>query len=390
MRKIKTAVLGTGFMGRVHTEGIRRVGNVEVVAIAASNDEKARKFAAEVGVERGTGDYRTLLKDQEIEAVHVCTPNVLHFPMAKAALEAGKHVLCEKPLATSAAEAEEMAKLARANNLANCVFHNLRYYPMVQQLRRMREAGELGEILCVQGTYSQDWLLYDTDWNWRIETKSNGRSRTFGDIGTHWCDRIEHVTGLRIHSLCADLQVFHKTRKRPKGSVETFAGKTLQPDDYDVVPIDTEDFGAILIRLGERARGAFTISQVSAGRKNRLAIEVYGTKGSAAWDQEKPDELWLGQRNSPNQLIVKDPSLMNEKARLYADLPGGHSEGYDDTFKQVFRRFYRSVEDRSAPVEYAQFIDGLRGMQLVEKVLESSAKQAWVDVPVMRSETAAR
>jgi len=390
MRKIKTAVLGTGFMGRVHTEGIRRVGNVEVVAIAASNDEKARKFAAEVGVERGTGDYRTLLKDQEIEAVHVCTPNVLHFPMAKAALEAGKHVLCEKPLATSAAEAEEMAKLARANNLANCVFHNLRYYPMVQQLRRMREAGELGEILCVQGTYSQDWLLYDTDWNWRIETKSNGRSRTFGDIGTHWCDMIEHVTGLRIHSLCADLQIFHKTRKRPKGSVETFAGKTLQADDYDVVPIDTEDFGAILIRLGERARGAFTISQVSAGRKNRLAIEVYGTKGSAAWDQEKPDELWLGQRNSPNQLIVKDPSLMNEKARLYADLPGGHSEGYDDTFKQVFRRFYRSVEDRSAPVEYAQFIDGLRGMQLVEKVLESSAKQAWVDVPAMRSETAAR
>jgi predicted dehydrogenase len=261
---------------------------------------------------------------------------------------------------------------------------------MVQHLRRIRESGELGEIYTVQGTYSQDWLLYDTDWNWRIETKSNGRSRTFGDIGTHWCDMIEHVTGLRIQSLCADLQTFHKTRKRPKGSIETFAGKTLKPEDYDVVPIDTEDFGAILIRLGERARGAFTISQVSAGRKNRLAIEVYGTKGSGAWDQEKPDELWLGQRNSPNQLIVKDPSLMTEKARLYADLPGGHSEGYDDTFKQVFRRFYRTVEDRSAPVEYAQFIDGLRGMQLVEKVLESSAKQAWVDVPAMKSESAAR
>jgi len=389
MRKIKTAVLGTGFMGRVHTEGIRRLGNVEIAAIAGSNDEKAKKFAAEVGVEHSTGDYKTLLKDPEIEAVHVCTPNALHFPMAKAALEAGKHVLCEKPLAMSAAEAEEMVKLARAKNLANCTFHNLRYYPMVQHLRRVREAGELGEILVVQGTYSQDWLLYDTDWNWRIDSKANGRSRTFGDIGTHWCDMIEHVTGLRISSLCADLQTFHKTRKRPKGSVETFTGKTLNPSDYDVVPIDTEDFGSIMLRLGERARGAFTVSQVSAGRKNRLAIEVYGTKGSAAWDQEKPDELWLGQRNSPNQVIIKDPSLLAEKARSYADLPGGHSEGYDDTFKQVFRRFYRTVEDRSAPAEYAQFIDGLRGMQLVEKVLESSAKHAWLDVPAFASESAA-
>ena len=389
MRKIKTAVLGTGFMGRVHTEGIRRLGNVEIAAIAGSNDEKAKKFAAEVGVERSTGDYKTLLKDPEIEAVHVCTPNALHFPMAKAALEAGKHVLCEKPLAMSAAEAEEMVKLARAKNLANCTFHNLRYYPMVQHLRRVRESGELGEILVVQGTYSQDWLLYDTDWNWRIDSKANGRSRTFGDIGTHWCDMIEHVTGLRITSLCADLQTFHKTRKRPKGSVETFTGKTLNPSDYDVVPIDTEDFGSIMLRLGERARGAFTVSQVSAGRKNRLAIEVYGTKGSAAWDQEKPDELWLGQRNSPNQVIIKDPSLLAEKARSYADLPGGHSEGYDDTFKQVFRRFYRTVEDRSAPAEYAQFVDGLRGMQLVEKVLESSAKNAWLDVPAFASESAA-
>jgi predicted dehydrogenase len=390
MRKIKTAVLGTGFMGRVHTEGIRRLGNVEVAAIAASSDEKAKKFAAEVGVERSSGDYRSLLKDLEIEAVHVCTPNALHFPMTKAALEAGKHVLCEKPLAMSAAEAEEMVKLARSKNLANCTFHNLRYYPMVQHLRRMREAGELGEIWSVQGTYSQDWLLYDTDWNWRIDSKANGRSRTFGDIGTHWCDMIEHVTGLRITSLCADLQTFHKTRKRPRGSIETFAGKTLKPEDYEVVPIDTEDFGAFLLRLGDRARGAFTISQIAAGRKNRLAIEVYGTKGSAAWDQEKPDELWLGQRNSPNQVIVKDPSLMMDKARSYADLPGGHSEGYDDTFKQVFRRFYRTVEDRSAPAEYAQFIDGLRGMQLLEKVLESSSKRTWVDVPAFASESAAR
>jgi predicted dehydrogenase len=380
MRKIRTAVFGTGFMGKVHTEGIRRLGNVEVVAIAASSDEKARQFADQVGVERSTGDYRTLLEDKSIDAVHVCTPNGLHFPMSKDALNAGKHVLCEKPLAISVDEGEQLVALAKETKLANCTFQNLRFYPLVQQIRRMRENGDFGEIYAVQGTYSQDWLLYDTDWNWRVEAGANGRSRAFADIGTHWCDMIEHTTGLRITEVCADLQTFHKTRKKPKGSIETFSGKTLSPTDYEEVPVVTEDFAAVLLRLGEQARGAFTVSQISAGRKNRLSIEIYGTKGSAAWDQEKPDELWLGQRNEPNRSIIKDASLMAEAARSYADLPGGHSEGYDDTFKQVFRRFYATVADRSAPVEYPQFVDGLRQLVILDKVLESSAKHGWVAV----------
>lgn len=380
MKKLKTAVFGTGFMGRVHTEGIRRLGNVEVAAIAASSDDKARQFAAEVGVERATGDYRTLLSDPQIDAIHVCTPNALHFPMAKAAIDAGKHVLCEKPLAVSVAEGSQLVDLAKAKGVANCTFHNLRFYPMVQQIRRMRESGQMGEIYAVQGTYSQDWLYYDTDWNWRLDQGANGKSRAMADIGSHWCDMIEHVTGLRISSLCADLQTFHKTRKRPKGSVETFSGKLAKPGEYEEVKIDSEDFGAVLLRLGERTRGAFTVSQVSAGRKNRLLIEVYGSKCSATWDQEKPDELWIGHRNEPNQSIVKDPSLLEESARTYADLPGGHSEGYDDTFKQLFRRFYRTVADRSAAVEYPQFADGLRQLQILDKALESSARHAWVDV----------
>lgn len=380
MKKLRTAVFGTGFMGRVHTEGIRRLGNVEVVAIAGSSEEKARKFADEVSVPGATGDYRTLLADPKLDAVHVCTPNALHFPMAMAALEAGKAVLCEKPLATTVAEAEQLVAKAKEKDLANCTFHNLRYYPMVQQMRRLREAGELGEIYAVQGTYSQDWLLYDTDWNWRIDTSANGRSRAFADIGTHWCDMVEHVTGQRITSLCADLQTFHKTRKRPKGSVETFSGKTLQPSDYESVPIDTEDFAAVILRMGERTRGAFTVSQISAGRKNRLCLEIYGSKGSVTWDQEKPDELWMGQRNEPNRLVVKDPSLMLEAARGYADLPGGHSEGYDDTFKQLFRRFYRTVADKGAAVEYPQFVDGLRQLRILDKVLQSSQARAWVDL----------
>jgi len=380
MGRIKTAVIGTGFMGRVHTEAIRRLGEVEVAAVAGLTPELASSFGRQMGIERTTADYRELLADPAIQAVHICTPNALHYPIAKQAVQAGKHVLCEKPMTLSLAEARDLLEAARQAGVVHCLNHNLRYYPMVQQIRAMREQGELGEILVVQGTYSQDWLLYDTDWNWRIESKENGPLRAMGDIGSHWMDMVQHVTGLKITALCADLMTFHKTRKRPKAEVETFAGKTLRPEDYEEVPIDTEDFGAVLVRLGERARGCFTASQVNTGCKNRLQIEIYGTKLGVIWNQERPDELWIGQRNSPNQLIVKDPSLMLESARGFADLPGGHGEGYDDAHKQVFRRFYRKVADPAAPVEFPTFEDGVRGMLLLERILESSQKAAWVSV----------
>ena len=381
MRTYKTALFGTGFVGRVHLEGLRRLGYVQLYGIGEPQIEKARQLGDEFGAARVEADYRRLLEDKAVEAVHVCTPNALHFPIVKDALEAGKHVICEKPLSTSVENAQKLVALAAATKRRNCTFHNLRFYPMVQQMRRMREDGDLGEILVVQGTYSQDWLLYDTDYNWRIETKDNGPSRTLADIGSHWCDMAEHVTGQRITSLCADVQTFHKTRKKPKGPIETFAGKLLRPEDYVEIPIDTEDFGAVVFRMGDRTRGAFTASQVSAGRKNFLNIEIFGTKGGVAWNQERPDELWIGQRNSANQVVIKDPSLLKERARPYADLPGGHSEGYDDTFKQVFRRFYQSIGDPGAQPEYPQFVDGLRQLSLVESELESSRTRSWVDVP---------
>ncbi|HBY62619.1 MAG TPA: dehydrogenase, partial [Solibacterales bacterium] len=275
------------------------------------------------------------------------------------ALEAGKHVLCEKPLALNAAEAADMVRIAESKGLVNCVNHNLRYYPVVQHVRQMIANGDLGEILVVQGTYSQDWLLYDTDYNWRIERKDNGALRVVGDIGSHWMDMIQHVTGQKITSLCADLAIFHKTRKRPKVAVETFAGKTLRPEDYEEVPIDTEDFGAVLVHLGSRARGAYTVSQVSSGCKNRFQIEVFGTKCGIIWNQERPDELWIGHRNEPSRLILKDPALLMGPAAGFADLPGGHSEGYDDTHKQVFKRFYHKIADPSVAVDFPTFRDGL-------------------------------
>ena len=367
-------------MGKVHAENVRRLGHVEIAAVAASSDQKARAFGESLGVDRTTGDYRTLLSDPAIQAVHILTPNALHYPMCKASLEAGKHVLCEKPFTLSSAEARELVGLAAKTGLANCIQHNLRYYPVVQQIRRMIEAGELGEILIVQGTYSQDWLLYDTDWNWRIDSKSNGPLRAMGDIGSHWMDMIQHLTGSKITALCADFATFYKTRKKPKGSIETFAGKTLQPSDYQAVPIDTEDFAAVLLHLGDRARGSFTVSQMSAGRKNMFTFDIYGTKAGVSWNQERPDELWIGHRNTPNGVIVKDPSLLDPKAAAYADLPGGHSEGYDDTHKQVFKRFYARVADPAAPVDYPTFDDGLLGMVLLEKVLESAKHRAWVAV----------
>jgi predicted dehydrogenase len=366
-------------MGRVHLEGVRRIESVEAAAIAGRNADVARRLGEGFSIPTIATDYREILRDSSIDAVHVCTPNAQHFSMAKDALLAGKHVLCEKPLATSVQEGEELVALAGQKSLRNCVCHNLRYYPQVQQMRRMREAGDLGDILVVQGTYSQDWLLYDTDWNWRVETAAGGPSRCMADIGSHWFDMAEHVTGLRVTSLCSDLQTFHSARKRPKNSVETFANKLLGPADYVEASVDTEDFGAVVFRMGTRTRGAMTASQVSAGRKNGLSIEIYGTKASVAWNQERPDELWAGHRDDGNQIFIKDPSLLKPAARGYADLPGGHSEGYDDTFKQVFRRFYASIAASAAP-EYPQFADGLRQLRILSAVLESHRSRQWVDV----------
>jgi predicted dehydrogenase len=251
----------------------------------------------------------------------------------------------------------------------------------VQQLRRMREAGELGEILSVQGAYSQDWLLYDTDWNWRIESKTGGVSRCMADIGSHWFDMAEHVTGLRVTELCADLQTFHATRKQPKGPIESFANKLLSPGDYIERPVDTEDYGAVIFHMGERTRGSVVASQVAAGRKNRLSIEVYGTKAAAAWNQERPNELWVGHRDTGNQIILKDPSLLTPQARSYADLPGGHTEGYDDTTKQMLRRFYASIAAPRVTPEYPQFTDGLRQLTILKAELESQRTRGWIDVP---------
>jgi predicted dehydrogenase len=380
MQKIKTAIVGTGFMGKVHAENVRRLGNVEIAAVVGSRSETARKFAEAFSVPFETSNLDDVLKRDDIQAVHICTPNVDHYAMSLAAVNTGKAVLCEKPLTMDVSEAQKLVDAANAKKSVNAVQHNLRYYPAVQQIRQMIAHGDIGDVLIVQGTYSQDWLLYDTDWNWRLDSKENGKLRVMGDIGSHWMDMIQHLTGLPITSVCAELTTFHKERKRPKGSVETFSGKRNVATDYESFPVDTEDFGMVMLHLGDRARGSFTVSQMSAGCKNRFTFDIFGTKAGLSWNQEQPDTLWIGYRNEPNQIIIKDGSLFYPEAAKFADLPGGHSEGYDDSHKQLFKHFYAKIADPNAPIDYPTFEDGLRGMTLLSKVAESAAKQGWVSV----------
>lgn len=379
---IRTAVIGTGFMGRVHMEALRRLGTVEIAAVSGRSLSTAQRLANSFGVACAVDDYHSLLTDQSIDAIHICTPNAAHFDVAKAALLAGKHVLCEKPIGISTQEARELTSLAAQTGLRNGICHNLRGYPMVQQMRRACESGMLGDILIVQGTYSQDWLLHDTDWNWRIDPATSGPMRVMADIGSHWFDMAEHITGLRVTSLCSDLQIVHPARHRPNGTTETFAGKLSSATDMDMekISVTTEDFGAVLFHLGDRARGSMTASQVSAGRKNQLRIEISGSIAAMAWDQERPNELWIGHRNAPNEMIIKDPSLLLPSAQGYAELPGGHAEGYPDTFKQLFRRFYESIANPQSEPEYPTFVDGLRQMSLLDHILVSHQQRKWVDI----------
>ena len=381
MKKIKVGVIGTGFIGPAHIEALRRLGNIEIAALAEYSEDAAKSKAQALGIDRHYGDYRKLLQEKDIESVHICSPNHLHYEMAKAALEAGKHVICEKPLAVSAAEAEELVELAEKKSVVNAVNFNIRYYPLAKQLRLMIEKGDLGEIFAVQGSYLQDWLFHPTDYNWRLEPDNSGQSRDVADIGSHWMDLIESITGLKISSLCADFATFHKIRKKPLKPVETYAGKVLKPEDYKDVPINTEDYATVMLRFENDARGVMTVNQVAAGRKNRLYFEIDGSKQAVAWESEMPNQLWIGKRDGNNEIMLRDPSLVYPECRNIIDYSGGHNEGCPDTFKQLLREVYASISgNQSGPVSYPTFRDGLRELVLCEKIMESNKKQAWVKV----------
>jgi len=374
--RLSAALVGSGFIAAVHVDALRRLG-VDVLGVVGSSPDRA----AEAGLGNVYGSLGELLEDDRIDVVHLTTPNHLHYPQVKQALAAGKHVVCEKPLALTAAESRELVGLADAAGVVHCTNFMARFYPLVQQARSLLNEGSLGEIWNVHGSYLQDWLLRPTDWNWRLEPERGGELRAIGDIGSHWLDLVQFVTGSRIVEVFADLQTVIPIRRRPVGPVQTFAQTEAEGED---VAIATEDLAHVLLRFEGGARGAVVISQVSAGRKNMLSFELDGADAALAWNSERAEELWLGRRDRPNELLLRDPSLMKPAARETTTLPGGHAEGFAETFRELYRRVYRAVETGGPPPEpdYPTFADGHWENILGEAIALSSRERRWIEVEV--------
>jgi len=376
---IGTAVIGSGFIGTVHIEALRRIG-VRVTGLLEASPELGARRAAELGLPRAYASLDEVLADPAVQVVHVTSPNELHYPQVKAVLAAGRHVVCEKPLALTSAESRELVSLAAQSGLVNAVNFNIRWYPLNQHVATMVAAGELGDVRYVTGRYFQDWLLFDTDWNWRLESDQGGALRAVGDIGSHWLDLTSFLTGLRVEAVMAELTTFIPVRQKPAGPVLTFS--TERAADTIPVEIHTEDTASVLLRYEGGARGSVNISQLSPGRKNSLAYQIDGSSSAVAWDSEQPDSLWIGHRDRPNEQLLRNPALMNADGAAAARLPGGHVEGFADTFGAVFSAVYADVlagrpSDRP---RYATFAAGHEEMTLGDAVLESSRTGRWVEV----------
>lgn len=376
---LRAAVAGTGFIGAVHVEALRRLG-VQVVGVCASTRERAAAKSLAAAYE----SFEALLADDRVDVVHITTPNHLHHGQASAALAAGKHVVCEKPLAVSSAESAELVELASSSGLVHCTNFNLRFYPQAHQARAVVAAGGVGDVWNVHGSYLQDWLLYPTDWNWRLEPEKGGAMRAVADIGSHWMDLAQWVTGKRIEAVLAHLETVLPVRRRPAGEVETFAsaGDVERVD----APMSTEDIAHLLLRFEGGTVGAAVISQVSAGHKNALRIEVDGSEDSLRWNSERPEELWLGHRDRPNETLLRNPGLLAPAAQARTTLPGGHAEGFAETFRELYRAVYSAVAVGEMPTEpdFPTFADGHRANVLGEAIALSSSQRRWVDVEVAK------
>ncbi len=381
MGKMAAAVIGAGFIGPVHVEGLRRAG-IEVTGILGVDEAESRRAAEMLGLPKAYASLDELLADPAVGSVHIATPNRLHCPMAKAALEAGKHVLCEKPLAMTSAESAELVALAKQHpTQAAGVNYNVRFYPLCLEAADRVRRGEVGEVYSVCGSYVQDWLFHQTDYNWRVLAEEGGELRAVADIGTHWLDLVHAITGLEVEAVCADLATVFPVRQRPKGEVETFKGKQERAVATEPVEITTEDYGAILLRFRGGAKGVLWVSQVTAGRKNCLRLEIAGSKCAVAWCSERPNDLWIGRRDQANEVLMRDPALVGERARSAINYPGGHNEGFPDTFKQLFRAFYGTIAagDLAAP-PFPTFADGHREVVLCEAILQSHREGRWIQV----------
>jgi predicted dehydrogenase len=369
-------IVGAGFVGPHHIDAVRRLGFVDIVAVAGSNDESGKRKAEQLGALKGYGSYEALINDPDVSVVHVATPNHLHYAVISAALAKGKHVVSDKPLAATAAESRKLVDQAKRAKVIAAVTFNYRGNPLVQQARHAIAKGDIGKPTFLHGYYLQDWLIKDTDYSWRLDPEKGGASSALGDIGSHWCDLAQHMTGLRITHVLGDVTTVIPQRKKPRVAREAFqtgAGAA----DLESVDIRVDDLASVLVRFDNGAKGTFTAGQVCAGHKNDLVLEVCGSKSSILWRQEQQNELWIGHRDTANQILQKDPSLLDAESRGYAHLPGGHQEAWADAFCNLMRDIYGCITQDKRPEIFATFEDGYRSNCIVEAIL-ASAKQGGV------------
>jgi predicted dehydrogenase len=378
-------IVGAGFIGPHHIDAVRRLGYVDVVAIASTSEERAREKAVALSIPKAYGSYEAMLDDPQIQVVHNATPNFLHYPVSSAALAKGKHVVSDKPLAMSGDEARKLRDQAVKAGVFHAVTFNYRGNPLVQQARHWIATGKIGTPHFVHGYYIQDWLLKDTDYSWRLDPDKAGGTSALGDIGSHWCDTAMHLIGSRITEVLGEATTVIPKRKKPRGAREAFA--TDGPgQEVDLVDITVEDLASVLVRFESGAKGVFTAGQVCSGHKNDLVLEVCGATASLKWRQEEQNVLWIGHRDGANQVLQKDPSLLDPEVRQYAHLPGGHQEAWPDAFMNLMRDIYGTIVSGKKPTDplppcFATFEDGYRANVVIDAILESAkAGGVWTKV----------
>jgi len=382
MTRIGMGLVGAGFVGPHHIDAVRRLGFVDVVAVAGSSEVSGREKAESLGVRKGYGSSQELLDDPDVQVVHNATPNHLHYEVTSAAIARGKHIVSDKPLAMTSAQAKRLVNEAQRAGVVAAVTFNYRGNPLVQQARVAVERGDIGTPHFLYGHYLQDWLLKETDYSWRLDPEKGGASSALGDIGSHWCDLAQHITGLKITHVLGDLTTVVKQRQKPSGSREAFQAGNGEGEPVDIT---VEDLASVLVRFENGVRGCFSVGQVCGGHKNDLVLEVCGAKASLRWRQEDQNELWIGHRDRANEVLQKDPSLLDERVRGYAHLPGGHQESWADAFFNVMREIYGCIAAGppypALPPMVATFEDGFRAHRIVDAILESAADGgAWTRV----------
>ncbi len=379
MSKIRVGIIGMGYIGESHIEAVRRIGLCELYAIADTNASLAQKKADYYGIEKCYTTVDELLNDPNIDAVHNCTPNFLHLEINKKIIKSGKHLFSEKPLCTTYAEAKELVDLKKEYpDSVAAVNFNYRLNPMVQETKARIARGEIGNVNIATGSYQQDWLLYDTDYSWRLEPEMSGNSCAIADIGSHWMDAFQHVTGHKIVEVMADLRTVIPVRKKPKSQTETFTSNV--PTEFDEVEVKNEDYGAVMFRTDKGASGVYHVSEMAAGHGCYFNFEINGSKASVRWNQEENDRLWIGNRGGENHLIIRDPNAISPEVRPYTALAMGHPEGWNDAFKGNFYAFYRHIAEGSGEPPFATLEEAAYIVKLTEAIVESSREKKWITV----------